>query len=142
MGASKVFSNTQANNFGTCDMSKVRPIQQLSKSRQTYNNFRRAGRHTSRLTPKAWFTTQGTGTRTGDSYRAFRCRGIKPVILVTHNSQYKLASTTTGKRQGSLTAARLSKNWCIPFDSAQQTLKITTQRGVRTTESIETVQDQ
>jgi hypothetical protein len=45
----------------------------------------------------------------------------------------KVASTTTGKRKGNLTAERLAKNWSISLDSAKQTLKVTTQRGVRTT---------
>jgi hypothetical protein len=45
----------------------------------------------------------------------------------------KAASTTTGKRQGNLTAEWLAKNWSISLDSAKQTLKVTTQRGVRTT---------
>ncbi len=45
----------------------------------------------------------------------------------------KVSSTTTGKRKGNLTAERLAKNWSISLDSAKQTLKVTTQRGVRTT---------
>jgi hypothetical protein len=44
----------------------------------------------------------------------------------------KVASTMTGKRKSVMTAQRLSKNWCIPLASAEQTLKVTTQQGVRT----------
>jgi hypothetical protein len=44
----------------------------------------------------------------------------------------KVSATETGKRKGNLTAERLAKNWCIPLDSAKQTLKVTTQRGIRT----------
>jgi hypothetical protein len=53
-------------------------------------------------------------------------------LLRTLESNVKVSSTATGKRNGNIMAERLAKNWSVSVDSAKQTLKVTTQRGVRT----------
>jgi hypothetical protein len=45
----------------------------------------------------------------------------------------KVSSAMSGKRKGNLTTERLAKNWGVSLDSAKQILKVTAQRGVRTT---------
>jgi len=65
-------------------------------------------------------------------------REINPNLQDAHLIQsfernVRVSSTATGKRKGILTAERLAKNWSISLDAAKQTLKVTTQRGVRTT---------
>jgi hypothetical protein len=54
-------------------------------------------------------------------------------LLESLEENVKVSLTATGKRKGNLTAERLAKNWGISLDSTKQTLKVTTQRGVRTT---------
>ncbi len=54
-------------------------------------------------------------------------------LLESLERNVQVSSTATGRRKGNLTAERLAKNWSIPLASAKQTLKVTTQRGIRTT---------
>jgi len=53
-------------------------------------------------------------------------------LLQSLHRSVKVLATQTGKRKGNLTAERLATNWSIPLDTAKQTLKATTQGGVRT----------
>jgi hypothetical protein len=52
--------------------------------------------------------------------------------LESLEANVKVSSTATGNRKGTLMAERLAKNWGMSLDSAKRTLKVATQRGVRT----------
>jgi hypothetical protein len=43
-----------------------------------------------------------------------------------------VASSTTSRRRGIMTADRLARNWNISLEAAKRTLQVTTQRGIRT----------
>ena len=58
-------------------------------------------------------------------------KDVQETTLCTHNMAIKVASTATSHRSSAITKEHLSKIWGIGLHTASQTLRVTTQKGIR-----------
>jgi hypothetical protein len=89
------------------------------------NSYTRARQHSEYHSQCSAVLSNVTNTLNDDQ---FATALTKEDVKVRYSS---IHSTTTGSKQSKLTAPEFARKWNIGLEAAEQTLKVTTQRGVR-----------